>query len=267
MGGAKPLCGSVSPQTNPYMRLSMRKVFVFAVVAALFASAAFAQSGHPAAKATAAVNKLIGLNAYSNAALSDTGWVTVLSQTIKTANQKDLFVDVSFECGIWTDTKVTSSGGTVDTATAQAGVRVRVLVDGNPISPAEGNAIDESGNLSSAQGVSFCSRLQKLTAKFQGIFADLEDTGCFDGDPNTLCELLDEEIELVLSTLDANSFNFVAADVSSGVHTVEVQARALAGPQSSTGTGEVAAGKAIIGAGSVTIEEVRMIRGEQVEFE
>ena len=245
----------------------MRRLILAVTLAALLVGTAAAQTGHPAAKATAAVNKLIGLNAYSNAALTDSGWVTILSQSIKTANQKDLFVDVSLECGIWTDTKVTSSGGTVDTATAQAGVRVRVLVDGQPISPAEGNAIDESGNLSSADGVSFCFRLQKLTAKFQGIFEDLEDTGCFDGDPNTLCELSDEEVELVLSTLDANSFNFVAADVSSGVHTVEVQARALAGPQSSTGTGEVAAGKAIVGAGSVTIEEVRMIKGEQVEFE
>jgi hypothetical protein len=57
-------------------------------------------------------------------------WTTILSNNLKTANQKDLFVDVSLECGLYTSTKVASSGKT-DTSVADAGVQVQVLVDGS----------------------------------------------------------------------------------------------------------------------------------------
>src|SRR5436190_20614230 len=63
------------------------------------------------------------------------GWQTLLANTIKTANQKDLFINASFEVGLFTQTKVTSKNMTSDTSTATANVQVRVLLDGKEVEP------------------------------------------------------------------------------------------------------------------------------------
>ena len=69
-----------------------------------------------------------------------------------------------------------------------------------------------------------------------------------------------------MKTLNANSFNFVAPDLVSGVHTIEVQARSSAAASSTGTNGSLGNANAFIGAGSVAIEAVRMIKDEQVEF-
>jgi hypothetical protein len=56
---------------------------------------------------------------------------------------------------------------------------------------------------------------------------------------------------------------FVAPDLTAGVHVVEVQAL---GVVDATAISGAAKARAFAGAGSVTIEAVRMIKGEQVEF-
>jgi hypothetical protein len=61
------------------------------------------------------------------------------------------------------------------------------------------------------------------------------------------------------ATLQAHAFNFVFADVASGVHTVEVQARLFTDTDGSS-----AAAKAAVGMGSTTIESVRMIKDENI---
>jgi hypothetical protein len=72
-----------------------------------------------------------------------------------------------------------------------------------------------------------------------------------------------EEIELVLDTLSANAFNFVADDMGAGMHTVQVQARVGGGVSYQNGS---ASAKALVGKGAVTVEEVRMIKDEVFEF-
>ena len=62
-------------------------------------------------------------------------WQTLLANTIKTSNQKDLFVSASFEVGLYTDTSVSSKNMVRDTSTANAGVQVRVLLDGQEVEP------------------------------------------------------------------------------------------------------------------------------------
>src|SRR2546425_13018150 len=57
-------------------------------------------------------------------------WQTLLSNTIKTANQKDLFISASLEVGLFTQTLSSSKNNTADTSVAQANVQVRVLLDG-----------------------------------------------------------------------------------------------------------------------------------------
>src|SRR5437867_732539 len=95
-------------------------------VAFLFTSASvLAQSSKVTAK-TAAIN-LIPRTTGQGA------WQTILSNSIKVPNNKDLFVTVSLEAGLFTQTLVSSKGGTKDTSTLQASVHVRVLLDGSRV--------------------------------------------------------------------------------------------------------------------------------------
>ena len=66
-------------------------------------------------------------------------------------------------------------------------------------------------------------------------------------------------VELILETLQAHAFNFVALDVPAGVHTIAVQAMLETGTSSASATA-----KGAIGMGSTSIESVRMIKDEVV---
>jgi len=68
-----------------------------------------------------------------------------------------------------------------------------------------------------------------------------------------------EELQLILDTMSANSFNFVIDQLTAGVHTVSVQARIKANGSAEEGSFDA---MATIGHGSVTIEVVRMIQNE-----
>jgi len=221
-----------------------------AVVAWGIAGAAGAE-GYPSAKATC---KVANITLIDGSTQED--WTTLLSNQIKTANQKDLFIDVSFECGLYTQTLVRSKGAVKDTSMAEAIVKVQVLVDGVAAFPGE---------------VVFSKRTQTLSATLQGIISGdalvLVDTDD-DGIPDTIQideELLTpEEIELILDTMAANSFNFVLNDLTAGVHTVEVQARIDTTTDVDEGT---ASATATIGKGTVTVESVRMIKDEDIIVE
>ena len=189
---------------------------------------------------------------------NDTGWVDVLETTIKTSSQKDLVFDVALQCGIVTDTTVKSSGGTQSAATARANIAVRVLVDGDPAEP--DNSIDATKE--NAEGVVFCDRLQTLAAKFAGLncTADLTTGVVTCTDP--------EELQLILRTLNANAFNFAKDDVGVGVHSIVVQARAQASVNfdDDASGGALAGAEAFAGAGSLLVEEVRLVKGVQIVF-
>lgn len=60
---------------------------------------AFAENTNASAKATASVRDIAVLD-WDPANWTDTnqGWTTILENTIKTANKKDLFINVSLEC-------------------------------------------------------------------------------------------------------------------------------------------------------------------------
>lgn len=197
--------------------------------------AALAADSQPSAKATAAINKLYAIGGEnSNTWVSDADWTTIHSQDIKTANDKDLFVDVSMQCGLYTKTKSELKVGG-DTSTAHAQLEVRVLLDDDVVA--------EPGI------VVFDKRVQTLnTALYTALSTSageaIENIGY---------------VELILETLQAHAFNFVFADVASGVHTVEVQARLFTDTDGSS-----AAAKAAVGMGSTTIESVRMIKGENI---
>jgi len=220
-----------------------RTVFLVlvAVLTILALAGGVAAQSQPSSKVTAKVGTIAILDT------TEMDWTTILSNNIKTPNQKDLFIDVSVECGLYTRTLVKSAGNK-DTATAEAGVYVQVLVDGAPAYPGE---------------VVFCRRTQELTALFGGIMescTDLNGDGVITYDE---CTWTPEELELVLDTMNANSFNFILDDLTAGVHTVEVQARISSVTEAGAGVAEA---WATIGKGSMTVEEVRLIQNEDIEL-
>ena len=211
-------------------------VLAVVLVAMIGATGVFAQENpNASAKATAQIAELEVVSA--SAAEGDevdwdsSGVAEILTQTIKMANGKDLFIDVSLLSGLYTETNVKSKGGNKDTSGAAAAVLVAVFVDGDMAFP--------------GYPIVFEGRVQVLTATLGGYLV---------GDV-----LTPEEIGLIIGTLSANSFNFIVQDLDSGMHEVVVKAACVTGAFSQQGS---AAAVAAIGLGSVTIEEVRMVKGE-----
>ena len=225
------------------MKVKNSRLMVAMLALSLAAVSGYAQTSQPSSKVTAKTSALALLNETTGTA----GWQTLFSNTIKTANQKDLFISASFEVGLYTQTLVSSKNMTKDTSTATAEVQVRVLLDGQPVEPG---------------AVVYGRRTQTLSATLEGAIA-----GCLSIDPLTGSIVLDETcvqpeiIELILKTMDAASFNFVAVDVPQGVHTVTVQAQVTSATSVDTGT---ASAKGLIGKGAMTVESVRLIKDPNV---
>lgn len=167
-------------------------------------------------------------------------WDPILGAQIHTANQKDLLIGVSLETALYTNTAVKSSGGTRDTSNATAGIKIKVLVDGVEAAPGD---------------VVFDKRSQTLSAVLGGYFANCTDANG-DGitDMLTECDLLPEEIELILDTMAAHHFNFVYADLPAGDHYIDVLTEIQGATSVQAGT---ASAYGTIGKGSLTVEEIR----------
>ena len=180
-------------------------------------------------------------------------WQTLLANTIKTPNQKDLFIGVSLEVGLFTQTLVRSKNQQSDTSTARSSVQVRVLVDGTVAEPGT---------------VVFGRRTQTLTATLEGAIGDcLTLVTNLDGSVSIIVDpdcVTPEEIELILSTLDAATFNFVSVDVPQGIHTIRVQARIETSGLVQNGTYSATGA---VGKGSLTVESVRLIKDPNVILE
>ncbi len=219
----------------------MKKYTVVVSILAFVVAPVLGQN-QPAAKATAKIGYVY--------ALEKEVPTVILSQAIKTPNGKGLFIDVSVECGLVTNTLVQSKKGNKTTAKAEASVMVWVTVDGEYADPGH---------------VTFCKRTQELTATFSGLLSACVDpvTGIID--PDCVAILEPEEVGLFLDTMTANSFNFYYGVELSGVHTVEVWAQ-IGTPVSVIGLdpGASFAAEALIGRGSVTIDLVRLIKDEDV---
>lgn len=236
----------------------MKKLLGIGLIIVMVVSFSFANaSAEASSKATAVVGNIKQVDAGA-------GWVKIMENTIKTANAKDLFVDVSLECGLTTDTYVSSKVLDRAKAVAEAVVYVKVELDGVPILP--GMSVDPNGPPAPAQeGVTFARREQTLIAHFAG---DL--SGCVDPDSGTVvidpeC-VAPEDLELILDTMSANSFNFIAPDVSVGTHTVSVyaQVQVVTSTETEVNATAEAWAHAYLGKGSMTVQEVRMIKDENI---
>lgn len=220
------------------------RIPIIITFAALTCGAAFGQT-NASSKATAAIST-VSVNCPSN---SDTdpscssGWVNVMTSTIKTSSIADLFVSPSLVTGLYTSTSVKGNAtGSTSTAISAGKVEVRVLLDG-----IAGQAFPDS----TGAGVTFDARVQTLTANLGYIFTQCIAQGL------TGCVLTPEQISLALDTTSAHSFNFILLNVGTGMHTIHVQARASS---ASSGTnGGVAISDALYGLGSLTVESVRLV--------
>ncbi len=200
-------------------------------------------------------------------------YVPIMAASIHMAQQKDINVDVSIECGLMTETIVRSKGKKAgdepDAALAEATVKIRVAVYDEtgtteltdvsvlPAFDLTNDLIDNPTNLP----VTFCKRTQELTAALQGYIGSLS---CFDdnGDFLPTCEALyDEEIGLMLETMNANAFNFIVENLDSGTYVIKAEAEidtcdntdvcvATDGSESSSA--------AFVGLGSMVMDEVRL---------
>lgn len=230
----------------------MKKILLvtslFIISSIVLASGTFAAS-LPSSKSAVVVSNLNGMSETNS-------WNTILSGQLKVAEQKDLAVHVSLECGLSTRTKAKSKGGNTDSSTAEASVKIRVKVT------------QEDGTVTYAgpayeDGVTFCKRTQTLTATFQGLIEK-----CIDDEGHIFLNddcLEPEEVELILDTLNANAFNYLIPNLNSGIHTVEVQAAidtCTGSRDEDSGVciiGEVDAdAMATIGLGSMVVDEIRM---------
>jgi hypothetical protein len=186
----------------------------------------------------------------------------ILTASIHIPQQKDIHADVSLECALMTDTTVRSKGKKAgddpDSATAEASVQVQVKV------------YDETGTIEvpgvsviPAVPVTFCKRAQTLTAALQGYIGNSscfdEDTGVFDPQ---CAELFEEEVGLVLDTLNANAFNFVIENLDSGVYTIKAEAEikdcTTDGQNCPVTPGSESGSTAMIGLGVMVLDEVRL---------
>ena len=178
---------------------------------------------------------------------STNGWVTILAAPIKTPSSKELYVSASLEAGLYTQTLVRSKNNKKDSSTASVAIQVQALIDGQPMPPGT---------------VTYAARTQTLSATLEGAIA-----GCLttvtngDGttsivlDPNCVTP---EEIELILSTLNAASFNFVASNVPVGTHTVSLQARITSSTSVQEGT---ATAEGLVGKGTMIVQILRATHG------
>ena len=183
----------------------------------------------------------------------DTPFKTVLSTMIKTPNKKDLLIGGSFETALFTQTQVTGKNGSTSTSSASATLEVRVLIDGQPFNKSTGTG-------AFPPIVMYDHRAQTLSATLGGVIQSCT-VNLVTGVINvaTDCTVTDEMINLILETMSAHHFNFVAANLDPGVHTVEIQVRSGSTADTSPAGFGTASATAGVGRGSLTVEEVKAI--------
>ena len=247
----------------------MKKLIIVCLAVVMAVAFGYGSAFAASAKATAQLGNLAVIKLSSPEIYDPSGsqtWTPVFSQKIKTAQDKDLFIDVSMECGLTTNTKVMSKLLARSVADAEAVVYVRVCVDDIPVPVNEASITNET-----LTWITFARRQQTLIAQFAGYIPEEcyvvdELSHVVTIDPNCVEE---ETLQLILDTMQANSFNFIAVDLDAGEHIVTVEAKLeytldaydTGDPDATLGESAAAA---YLGNGSVTIEEVRMVKDEDV---
>jgi len=219
-------------------------VLVFAI-AVLSASMALAQSsGNFAAsiQTTQCTVNTSPLLPPAPGSLDNHNGGTLLDTYIQTPNSKftTLLITPSLVTGLFTNTQVTQA---MPVSAQTAAVKVKVTLDGQPVAPAT----------TASPSIIYDQRFQQLSAPF---FSQLAECTASQN-----CSM-----DLIISTLAAHSFDFVAPNVGGGTHTLVVSweftcsdaAGTTMSPSNCTtmAYGANSAG-ACAGPGTVTVQQVK----------
>lgn len=242
----------------------MQKHASIAAILALAATGAFAQSGTPSSKATAAINTAVWctyststsgdvsgiptvnscVDLFSGAQITPTpdNFIPIMSTAIKVSNSQSLFVTPSLVTGLYTNTAVKSktSGGTGSTSTAVAmgGVYLRAVLR-DPTNPdpatnvvAIAYPIEECAIIAAEGGTPPLGCQQTANGEW-GVVLDsrvqtLSQTlsGCTVSITGgaTGTCSFDLTTQLILQTASAHSFGFIFPNVGVGTYNVSIEA-------------------------------------------
>lgn len=201
------------------MRTHVRNVVVVVGLLALAAATWASTAGIPANKTSAAGS--------SKEIMGPNVSVTLLSERIKTSKPTDLLLSASAECAIVTD--VTTVGN--DSERAFGEVLMWVTIDGT--------AVPVAADDTKAGRVVFCNRAYQRTTTF------------FDDEDNTIATFFSDR--------HANAFNWMALNVGSGVHLVELKAKLTEEESSAAANAE-----AVVASRTLIIEPTRSAHREAV---
>jgi hypothetical protein len=184
------------------------------------------------------------------------GLVSIMTTALANSQAASYLVNASLVTGLLTNTTVTSNGGAKSSGSATGSVQVGVIIDGN----FDSNGQYLGGGSYAYPGLlSFDTRTQTLTATLGQALS-----GCTIVSGVAQCtSFTQEQIQLVLDTTSAHSFEFILPNVgvapSSAPHRVDVVAQ-VASSTLSSGLGSALA-SACYGAGSVVVDAVRLGHG------
>lgn len=182
--------------------------------------------------------------------------VSIMTTGMANSQSSSFLVNASLITGLLTNTTASSNGGKQSSATAMGSVQVGIIIDGN-FAP---NGQYLSGGTYAYPGLlSFDARSQTLTATLGQVL-----TGCTTVNAILQCTgLTSEQIQLILDTTSAHSFQFILPNVgvapSSAPHRLDVVAQVSSSTVSS-GLGSALA-SACYGAGTLTVDAVRLGQG------
>lgn len=180
----------------------MKRLALFVAIAAIAATSAVAQSSGNFTAQVLSTACSIDANGNLNGGLAEN---TVMNAQIQTPNSSTtaLLIRPSLVTGLYTNSKLSASGS-LTTATATAGLRVFVQLDGKPVAPDTGS------------GVVYDERFQQLSTN---LLTTIQECTVLnpDGTTSNVCYL-----DLLQSTLSAHSLDFVAPNVGGGNHQLKV---------------------------------------------
>ena len=184
------------------------------------------------------------------------GPLSIMSTSMSNSQSSSFLVNASLVTGLLTNTSVMSNGGKQSSASATGSVQVGVMLDGN----FDSNGQYLGGGTYAYPGLlSFDTRTQTLTATLGQAL-----TGCSLVNMVVTCTgLTTQQIQLMLNTTAAHSFQFILPNVgvapNSAPHRIDIVAQVSSSTLSS-GLGSALA-SACYGAGTVTVDAVRLGNG------
>lgn len=194
----------------------MAKIISLLLFLGLALGAALAQSENAAELATQDVGPV-------NVVLTSGVWTPLLAADFKKPGEKDLFIAVSLECGLFTGTPVD--------AFADASVIVRVFVDGNLTQPGI---------------VHYCGKTNGLVPPFSGLAT------CTSSSLDS-CGFSSDDRAEIARNLRAHDFNFLLINIPKGIQHISVQGSVEVGPTAGPAFGVI--GKGSLEATVVNLKE------------